>query len=321
MRLVATLCARNEDWVLGLSARAVLMWCDHVVLFNHASTDRTGDVATQVVEEYPGRVTCLSNADPTWQEMAHRQRMLETARAAGATHIAIVDADEVLSGNLLDIECPHCGLCQTPPSDPICVACAGDLRPLASHLQVRSIIRKMPAGAVFQPPLACLARSIDRYYIDGIWGTNNFVSTAFADRPEYHWKPRDGYDFHHRHPMGAPLCNYRPIDQGDGGLMHLQFVSERRLCAKQALYKMTEVIRWPGKFSMEAVDQRYNQAVYGGGATADIPADWWAPYDHLMAYLRLDESEQPWQERQCHEYFKTYGPQKFEGLDLFGVCC
>src|SRR5262245_23758182 len=123
MRLVATLCARNEDWVLGMSARAALMWCDHVVLFNHASTDDPGEVAAQVVAEYPERVTYLSDDDPTWKEMAHRQRMLDAARAAGATHIAIVDADEVLSGNLLEIECPRCGRGQGERTGGACFKC------------------------------------------------------------------------------------------------------------------------------------------------------------------------------------------------------
>jgi hypothetical protein len=320
MRLVATTCARNEDWVLGLSARAIHRWCDHLVLFNHASSDRTGEVAARLIDEYPQRITYLADDDPTWKEMAHRQRMLDAARDVGATHIAIVDADEVVSGNLLDIECPKCRKPQAP-RERFCRSCRTRLDEGVDNLRVRRLIERIPEGGIFQLPMAGLARSVDRYYVDGIWGWNNFVSVVFADRPECHWQSRNGYDFHHRHPMGMadPIRPYRPVKQGTGAIMHLQFVSERRLRAKQALYKMTEVIRWPDKFSVQTVNERYNKAVYDGGATADVPSAWWAPYADLMEHLRLDEREMPWQERQCHEYLEQYGRKRFEGLDLFGV--
>ncbi len=93
--------ARSEDWVIGLSARVALKWCDAIVILNHASADNTADIIEGITFDHPGRVTVLEELNPKWDEMKHRQWMLETARAEGATHIAIVDADEIITGNIL----------------------------------------------------------------------------------------------------------------------------------------------------------------------------------------------------------------------------
>src|SRR5215475_6624079 len=100
MKLVGLMPFRNESWVLGLSARVALQWCDELVMLDHASTDDSRDIAMQVMSETK-RAVILYEYDTAWHEMRHRQRMLEEARALGATHIAIIDADEVLTANLI----------------------------------------------------------------------------------------------------------------------------------------------------------------------------------------------------------------------------
>ncbi len=307
MKLTALMPARNEDWILGLSARAVMRWVDSLIILDHCSTDRTRRIAFEVAAEYPGRVITLCEEDPVWEEMRHRQILLATAREHGATHIALVDADEVLSGNLLPT--------------------------------IRQKIAATPAGSILQVPWLCLRNSIDQYHASGIWAQQD-VSMAFADDPVYHWTAREGYDFHHRHPMGRHMPPYRPVRdapfrKASGGLMHLQFVSDRRLRAKQALYKLTELIRWPGREPVRAVDERYNLAVYGtyrpaigGDKTgpanwqgpfmfAIVPEPWWAPYADLMPHLHVDA--EPWQEAECKRLWAEHGAEKFAGLDLFGV--
>src|SRR5512143_2936420 len=102
MKLVGLMPARNEEWIIGLSARVALMWCDELIVLNHASADRTGEIVMEVAQEHPERITVLNEAASVWQEMAHRQRLLEEARRRGASHIALIDADEVLTGNLLE---------------------------------------------------------------------------------------------------------------------------------------------------------------------------------------------------------------------------
>jgi hypothetical protein len=296
MKLICTMPVRNEDWCVGLTARAALMACDELIVHNHASTDGTEEILCQVREEHPGRVFVITELDPVWNECRHRQLMLDWARTYGATHIATIDADEILTSNFVNDE----------------------------HWQFSKTVER--AGmSVLQLPWICLARSLDKRYSTGVWGTN-FVSCGFYDYPELHWRaPHDGYDFHHRHPMGMkPSFNAfrKPIEHHAGGLMHLQFVNERRLKAKQALYKMTEVLRWPGRESTDIVNARYNRAVYESltenQPLADVPSEWWSEYSHLMHHLDLSDQE-PWQERQCKAWCIEYGAARFKGLDLFGV--
>ena len=102
MRLIGLMPVRNEDWILGLTARAALMWCDALVILDHASTDQTNQIAYESQRDNSQKeIAYLREDDPTWHEQAHRQRMLEVARKMKATHIVTIDADELLTGNLL----------------------------------------------------------------------------------------------------------------------------------------------------------------------------------------------------------------------------
>ena len=310
MKIVGLMAARNEQWVLGLAARAALMWLDGLVILDHASTDRTCDIAAEVSREHPDRVSILLESDPVWEEMRHRQRMLDQARKMNATHICYIDADEVLTGDLTT-------------------------EVLGQH-NIRHMFRSIPPNSLLQIPWLALRGSIGQVHTSGPWALGQNASFGFVDDSRLHWssEKRGGYDFHHRQPMGKPLVPWTPLGGPMGprrsGLMHLQFVSGRRLRAKQALYKITEVLRWPGREpdQIRAVNQRYNLAVYGG-YTADAlklmratlgaaPFDkWWKPYADLIKYF--DPHMLPWQEAECLRLLDEHGPQKFAGLDLFGI--
>lgn len=291
--IVATVPCRNEDWICGLSIRAMLMWVDAVVVLDHASTDATPHILAEIAEEYPDRVTVLNETSPVWEEMRHRQRLLDTAREIGATHIALIDADEVLTGDLLPT--------------------------------IRGFVERCPAGQTMQLPWLCLRGSKDLVHRSGVWGEQN-VSMGFKDAAGLGWDSasRGGYDFHKRDPMGRAFAGYRPLQSRSSGLMHLQFVSDRRLRAKQALYQATEVLRWPGRETPGQIRKKYSLSVYGeeGPARrahqmATCPAAWWAPYAHLIHHYRPDA--EPWQESTLKALVAEHGAAKFAGLDFFGV--
>src|SRR4029077_11804069 len=101
VKLIALMPARNEDWILGLSARVALCWCDELAILDHASDDGTPAIIEDLSREFRGRMIALREENSKWDEMGHRQALLNAARAACATHIALIDADEILTGNLL----------------------------------------------------------------------------------------------------------------------------------------------------------------------------------------------------------------------------
>jgi len=286
--IVATMPFRNEDWIAGLTLRAALMWVDAVVAYDHASQDRTPAILAEVAAEFPGRVHVVRNENPSWDEMQHRQAMLEKARSLGATHIVILDADELLTGNLLGL--------------------------------IRQLIEDTPSEKILQIPLYNLRWSVHCYHLTGIWG-NRTVSLAFRDSSSLSWQ---GEQFHHREPFGILGVPRRPLSQEFGGILHFWGVSERRLIAKHALYKMTERIRWPQKL-LPTIDQYYNQAIYadctlgksGPWTFAQTPVEWLKPYEGLMQYFHPDAK--PWQVGEVIRMLAVEGAAKFQGLDLFGA--
>ncbi len=295
MKIIGVMPVRNEDWVLGLSARALLRWVDELVILDHCSTDQSRHIEWQISLEHPiGKVAVLIENDPVWHEMAHRQRMLDYARMKDATHIVTIDADEVLSANLV----PH----------------------------IRDIIAEIPEPCVLQLPWITCRDSIHQQHASGLWAEQH-ASVAFKDDPRCHWMSRAGYDFHQRAPMGRPEIPFKPVTHAGGGILHLQYSNRRRLLAKQALYKMTEVIRWPGRDSLYEINKRYNWSVYGSPSPplngvpefdlAPVPVEWWDGYADLMQYLHLEAT--PWQENACLTMIAEHGREKFAGLDLFGV--
>jgi hypothetical protein len=301
MRLIGMMAVRNEEYVLGLSLRVALMWCDEVVVLLHACTDRSEEICCDIQEEVSSRVH-IHVETGEWEEMRHRKFMLSCARMHGATHLAIIDADEVLSGNL---QCAPWDLAPAVIRDPI-----GAL----SSIQIMEL------------PGYNLRGGINQYHSNGVWG-NRWFSTAFKDAPDLGWS---GDRFHHREPGPRKLTPYRPIQQGQGGVMHLWGASERRLIAKHALYKVTEHIRQMSQ--PELIELTYNdyrspadnarhwpkQTEWAKPWTYNpVPASWWAPYAHLMKYLDVDA--EPWQEAEVRRLVAEYGREKFTGLDLFGV--
>ena len=104
-KIVSLTICRNEKWVIGLSLRTALQWCDACVVVDHMSTDGTRDVINKIqAEAGEGRVIISEWSDTSkWDEMQMRQHSLDLGRKAGGTHFAIVDSDEVPTANVL----PH----------------------------------------------------------------------------------------------------------------------------------------------------------------------------------------------------------------------
>ena len=281
MRLIALMCGRNEGWIAGLSIRIVLNFCDEAVVLLHACTDDTGDIVRDAAKDNPGRVHVLIEKSPEWNEMAHRQKMLDEARARSATHCAIQDFDEILSADSLPF--------------------------------IRSEIEALKPGVMLYPRLYNMRNTPTRYHLNGIW-SNRVVALAFKDTPQANWT---GDTFHHREPHGVSWIH----GNSNCRVMHLWGVTERRLIARHALYKLTERMRWPDK-AVAAIDAQYNLAIYprqgdSPWTFAEAQPEWWKGYENLVEkYLDLDCV--PWHEQMVRDILAQH-PELGRGLDLFGL--
>lgn len=287
MKLIATMPARNESWCLAASVVSALRWCDAAVVLNHCSTDGTAGVIDALRAVYGSRVERLDEADPTWAEARIRQRMLVLAREMGATYVATVDADEVLTAN--------------------------------KTAAMREAVAQIEPGQVLKVPWFMLWGSLDEYRAgDGsVWASSTAFAAFAVTRSVSYSAGADGYDIHTRTPAGLSPVEVWP--GRDGGLMHLQHVSRRRLRAKQVLYKLNERLRWPNRNNAEEINRRYDPTVDEVGMkcapvpTAE-PGEWW-----LADIRRLVKPEEtPWQEREVKRLLEQHGRETFARLNLWG---
>jgi hypothetical protein len=299
MKLIALMPVRNEAWILGLSARVALMWCDALIVLDHASTDGTRAILCDLAAEFGHeRIVWFSDEDAEWKEMAHRQFLLAAGRAAAGSHFAIVDADEILCADSL----PH-------------------IRHWAKSL--------MPAECL-QVRMHSMWRNPYIYRVDpaSVWSNRRDLSLVFRDSPSLGWSPdRAGYQHHARAPRGTLAVassvrghltrNQIATRNPDVGVMHMQWASWRRVTAKHAFYKVHERLT-NASASVRRIDQMYNQALNEYGlVTLPAPPEWWTAYGDLLQYL--DVEAEPWQEAEVKRLVAQRGLGTFKGLDLFGV--
>lgn len=281
MQIIGLMPCRNEAWCIGLTVRAALRWCDRLVVLDHASNDGTRDILASIAEEFPGRLWIMLEDDPAWNEADYRQRLLEFGRRLGGTIFATIDADELLTANLI-------------PS-------------------IRDTAAAMSPSQCLRLPWPCLWRSVGRYRCDASAFGRARVPLLVADAPHLSHRPTgSNYQIHTRVPCGSTRVDHDP----GGGVMHLQHAEWRRVSAKQALYRMTEVLRgWRASVDIE---RTYGPTTNEMGLeTSETPAEWWAGYEDIKGNLRLNES--PWQEAEVHRLLAEHGRERFAGLDLQGI--
>lgn len=289
MKVIGLMTVRNEDWVLGLTLRALMLVVDEVIVLDHASVDRTREVIEEVGREWPGRVHYRREDDPVWREASIRQRLLEEGRSLGATHFWILDADEILTGGLVP--------------------------------RVRGMLASLKPGDSLTLPWFPLWRALDWRRQDGnLYWCANRTPYGFRDHPDLRYLPREdlaGYDIHARKPSLPGERHDFCTHEGEGGVLHLVAVDWRRLVAKTAWYKMIETVRFPGRPSVE-LNQNYDRDLDETGlVTVPVEADWWAPYAGWRHHVDLEARS--WFEEDCRRMWREHGPETFTGLGLWGV--
>lgn len=281
-KLVCCMMARNEDWVLGLSVRAALEWCDAIIITDHASTDNTINVLYQISIEYPGRVSVVIESGE-FHPLNFFHAMTARAFREGATHVAIIDADEVLSGNLI----PY----------------------------VRDEIFSLPPHMSFELPWVPIVGDFSTRDTGRL--SQIHTGFAFCERGEtcFILAPEAGtYDIHAPR-LPFQIRNLYAYHERGGALMHLSHLDMRRLRAKEVLWKIMEINRWPGRKSPEYLNSYYDSALEVGPLVA-VPLTWWHAYLQWLPLVRIgDES---WAERQVKECLAKDRP-RYAGINTFDL--
>lgn len=301
MKIVGLMLARSEEWVIGLSLRAALLYCDEVVVLDHHSDDCTPRLVHEIKDQYPGRVGYIIDPTPHWDEMDQRQRTLDVGRERGGTHFVIVDADEVLTSNLLP--------------------------------RARQIVESCPEGRCLALPMVATYHSLSVRRVDWVWGHASRLTWCFRDNGGLSWRAAsDGYQHHQRVPLGAPPRPELAVEgMTAGGVFHLQYVTRRRLEEKAVFYKVMEVVRWPARTSVAELNHKYDWTLREGGSgdpkdtpkdVHHVPDDWWSEYRARGWMRHLNVEAESWQAREARRLWAHYQPQfpeRFRGLKTYGV--
>lgn len=284
MKIVATMLVRNEEWVLRASLRTALKWADEVIVLNHGSIDDTAGILSRAFAQ-TGRVFHRNiEAGESWEEMDLRHELLVWARSRDATHVALVDADEILTENLVP-----------------------KVRRYAEQLKPKQTLRM---------PMIAPWGDLDHYRDDrSAWSVAN-TFLLVCDHPDIRWHAnKSGYQLHHREPYGITEPTYLADSKKEGGFFHLQWASWRRLVAKHVWYQMMERLRYPEK-PVKHIAAQYSQAPQDKKTRrSKVPQNFWDPETKKL----IDLEHVPWHEQEVARLIERHGRETFRGLNFMGV--
>lgn len=299
-KIVATMLARLDHWSIEFAILAALEWCDEIVIGIHEpggkALDPTWKIVSRLLESdsmISGKIDVLALTDETWDEMNMRQRLLARARELNATHVAIVDADEAVTADLIP-----------------------DIRELVLALKPRETI-EVPMVSPHHGGSkggACL----DIARVDGVFASAR-ITLAFGDDPSLSWQnAADGYCYHNRPPKGIEYRRNLVTPNATRGVFHLQYATLQRLGAKAAFYKLTERMKFPDRDESQPgpLNHKYDWTLRDEGEQyIPIPAASWA-YSFGDGRKMIDLAEVSWQAWACVALVAKVDPKVIAGLDL-----
>jgi FkbM family methyltransferase len=280
-KIVGLVPARNERHLISQCLRALSLFTDAIVYLDDASTDETVQIVESLRNECNIERIIRKNE---WlrDEPGDRNLMLQAGREIGGTHFIVLDADEMLSSNLLD------------------------------NANLTEAIRKLQPGDRLALNWIQLWRSIDEYRFDNSVWTWNYKEIIFCDDARCSYSS----EFIHtpRVPDNLTGRGFK-LEGYFAGLLHFQFVNWRNLLIKQAWYRCLERIREPNK-SVEEINQRYAPSIDETGlGLKPSPRNWF--YGYPFFDRTVFDLPEKWREKQILGWFDQYGRDYFAGLDIW----
>lgn len=280
-KIVGLIPARNEKHIISQCLRALAMFTDAIVYLDDASTDESLQIVESLRSECNIEKIIRKNE---WlrDEPGDRNLMLQAGREIGGTHFIVIDADEMLSSNLLDNAC------------------------------LTETIRKLQPGDRLALNWIQLWKDIDEYRFDNSVWTWNYKEIIFCD--DRHCSYASEFIHTPRVPEGLSGRSFK-LEGYSAGLLHFQFVNWRNLLIKQSWYRCLERIREPNK-SIDEINQRYAPSIDETGlGLKPSPRIWF--YGYPFFDRTVFDLPEEWREKQILGWFDQYGRDYFAGLDIW----
>jgi len=282
-KIVGLVPARNERHLISQCLRALALFTDAIVYLDDASTDETPQIVEALSHEC--RIERIIRKKEWFRdEPGDRNQLLQAGREIGGTHFIVIDADEMLSSNLLDNAC------------------------------LTEAIRKLQLGDRLALNWIQLWRSIDEYRFDNSVWTWNYKEIIFCD--DGHSSYTSEFIHTPRVPEGLTGRSFK-LEGYFAGLLHFQFAAWRNLLIKQSWYRCLERIREPNKSIVE-INQRYAPSKDETGlALKPSPRNWF--YGYPFFDRTVFDLPEEWREEQILGWIDQYGREFFAGLDIWDL--
>lgn len=218
MRVYANVMVKNEALLVDCLHK---YWSnypvDHWVFFDDKSTDGTDAV---IEHKFGSSATILRSSD-TFNESANRSAMFEFSRESGADVVLSIDADELLSANILS----------------------------GWDYAVN------PDANYYWYSFNCV-ESISKRRSDGSYGGYNCCKNYFI--PVKHAQPYD-LSLARYHSPRMPRVSLPAVAYVNAGMIHLQSINRRFYALKQLWYKHFEYVNYG--FTVDQINSRYDREV------------------------------------------------------------
>jgi glycosyltransferase involved in cell wall biosynthesis len=282
-RILALMIVRNEDWIIERTLRVLLAFCDHIIVADHNSTDKT----KEILKKYSPQVIAIEPQDRKFSTKL-RWQLLDVARDfAGNNFIFVPDADEIFTANILKPE-------------------------------TLSELTDVKPGTGIEIQYIHLWRSPVLWRNDkSTWGPRLFwKGRAFRDDRIMKYAPITG---HLDHNSSMPFCSQNQRYE-NVKILHYQFVLFDRMLAKQRWYRAIEAYE-SDTDQADRINQYYiitrdeRQVIL-----EPIRPEWTAGWQERGIDLEnFAEAPLYWYDVEVLRYFKEKGGDYFAAIDLWDV--
>ncbi|MBC8492255.1 MAG: glycosyltransferase family 2 protein [Chloroflexi bacterium] len=281
MKIIAVMPVRNEDWILERNLQTLSHFCDVIIVADQNSTDNT----RQICKRYP-KVLLIRNPCEQFDQSKARQLLLDTVREFDGYNIILaVDADEIVSGNVLD--------------NPAWDNALDSLEPGVSSLLQWIILWKHPF----------------RIRDDTSVWSNSWKHFICRDDRKTNFSEQAIHEPRIPRPFTDRARRFEEVK-----VLHYQFVTWQRMLSKQRYYRVLERMMSPTK-SPDAINQTYViTRDERGMVLKQVPEEWVKPWQDLGVDLEhFAEEELFWYDIEILRFFGQHSTQDFADLDIWDV--
>jgi len=279
-KVIALVPVRNEAWVLKTFIECASLWADHIIIADQSSEDGSRELAAA----YP-KVTLIDNPCAEFSEVERQRLLIAAARRFPAPRLLVaIDADEIISANILDSPEWKVALLQPP-------------------------------GTVLAFAKVELYGSTENYYLHSAEDKNSWIPFAYIDDGAEH----EGNIIHTcRIPRRADSPRFQ---MNDVVVLHFNRCNTLRAESKDRWYRCFERISFPEK-NILTIHRLYDffERLRDKFSIHPTHPDWLANYRNAGINLDISESETVfWWDWDILRMFKKYGTAPFRHLDIWSV--